>query len=36
MKISVITDPVFQDADPDIQGVKIPVQYWKIIAFIHD
>jgi len=36
MKISVFTGPYFHDDDPVIDGVKIPVAFWKIIAFIHD
>jgi endonuclease G len=37
MKISVFTGPYFDEAnDPVLYGVRIPVQFWKIIAFIHD
>jgi endonuclease G, mitochondrial len=36
MKISVITGPIFNDKDPVKYGVKIPVEFFKIIAFIHD
>jgi endonuclease G len=37
MKISVFTGPVFKDSsDPDYFGVKVPVWFWKVIAFIHD
>lgn len=36
MKISVITGPIFASNDPVKYGVKIPVQFFKIIAFIHD
>ncbi len=35
-KISVITGPFFSDNDPVKYGVKIPVGFWKVIAFIHD
>lgn len=36
MKISVLTGPVFKKSDPVRYGVKIPVTFWKVIAFIHD
>jgi len=36
MKISVITGPVFKSTDPTKYGIKIPVEFFKVIAFIHD
>lgn len=36
MRISVITGPVFTKDDPTKFGVRIPVEFFKIIAFIHD
>jgi endonuclease G len=36
MKITVITGPIFHDDDPVKFDVKIPVEFFKIIAFIHD
>lgn len=36
MKICVFTGPVFRANDPIRFGVKIPVKFWKVIAFIHD
>jgi endonuclease G len=36
MKISVFTGPYFDDSDPEMYGVRIPLAFWKIIAFIHD
>lgn len=36
MKICVITGPVFDPGDPVQYGVQVPVQFWKVIAFIHD
>jgi endonuclease G len=40
MRISVFTGPIFRDsganADPEYFGVKVPVEFWKIIAFKHD
>jgi endonuclease G, mitochondrial len=36
MKISVFTGPYFSKRDPVMYGVKIPLAFWKVIAFIHD
>jgi len=36
MRISVFTGPIFRSNDPPRFGVKIPVEFWKVIAFIHD
>lgn len=36
MKISVFTGPFFSNKDPEMFGVRIPLAFWKIIAFIHD
>jgi endonuclease G, mitochondrial len=36
MKISVITGPIFKKNDPTKYDVQIPVEFFKIIAFIHD
>jgi endonuclease G len=36
MKISVFTGPYFEDHDPEMYGVRIPLAFWKIIAFVHD
>lgn len=36
MRISVFTGPVFQESDPEFFGVKVPVEFWKVIAFRHD
>jgi len=35
-KISVFTGPYFGKNDPTMFGVRIPVKFWKVIAFIHD
>lgn len=35
-KISVFTGPYFAKNDPTMFGVRIPVKFWKIIAFVHD
>ncbi|MER8583172.1 DNA/RNA non-specific endonuclease [Mesorhizobium sp. M1423] len=36
MKISVFTGAYFAEADPEMYGVRIPLAFWKVIAFIHD
>ena len=36
MRISVFTGPYFRSDDPVIDGVAIPIAFWKIITFIHD
>jgi endonuclease G len=36
MKVSVITGPVFGNDDLEMFGVRIPSQFWKVIAFVHD
>lgn len=36
MKISVFTGPILRLDDPEEYGVKIPIRFWKVIAFIHD
>lgn len=36
MKISVFTGPILVAGDPTLFGVQIPVEFWKVIAFIHD
>ncbi|MER2266121.1 DNA/RNA non-specific endonuclease [Methylobacterium oxalidis] len=36
MRISVFTGPYFCRRDPTMHGVRIPLAFWKIIAFIHD
>lgn len=36
MRISVFTGPYFDPRDPTRDGVRIPVAFWKVIAFIHD
>jgi endonuclease G len=33
-RVSVITGPVFSRQDPILYGVKVPVRFWKIVAFL--
>lgn len=35
-RITVITGPFFRKDDPVKFGVRIPVEFWKLIIFIHD
>lgn len=35
-KINVFTGPFLSNADPEKFGIKIPVAFWKVIAFVHD
>jgi endonuclease G, mitochondrial len=36
MKVSVVTGPVFSEAAAVMFGVRIPSQFWKVIAFVHE
>ena len=36
MRISVFTGPFLTSQDPVRFGVKVPTEFWKVIAFIHD
>jgi DNA/RNA endonuclease G (NUC1) len=36
MRICVMTGPFFRKDDPVKFGVRIPVEFWKLIIFIHD
>lgn len=36
MRVCVFTGPIFRRSDPVRFGVKIPVSFWKVIAFVHD
>lgn len=36
MMISVFTGPFFTPGDPVKYGVRIPLDFWKVIAFIHE
>jgi endonuclease G len=36
MRLCVLTGPVLRPDDPVRFGVQIPLQFWKVIAFIHD
>ena len=35
-RISVFTGPYFTKNDPTMFGVRIPLKFWKVIAFVHD
>ncbi len=36
MKISVFTGPFLSEDDPVKFKVKVPVEFWKVIVFVHD
>jgi endonuclease G len=36
MRISVFTGPFLTSEDPIRFGVQVPIEFWKVIAFIHD
>ena len=36
MRISVFTGPFLTDQDPEMFGVRIPIEFWKVIVFVHD
>jgi endonuclease G, mitochondrial len=36
LRISVITGPILTDRDPVRFGARIPVEFWKVIAFVHE
>ncbi len=35
LKVTVITGPIFSEEDPVYYNVKVPVEFWKILAFTH-
>ncbi|MCC6163728.1 MAG: DNA/RNA non-specific endonuclease [Acidobacteria bacterium] len=35
-RISVMTGPILRDDDPVFENVAIPLEFWKVIAFVHD
>ena len=35
-KISVMTGPVLRDDDPIFEDVAVPIEFWKVIVFVHD
>jgi len=36
MKLSVFTGPVFADDDQAYRGIRLPQQFWKVVAFVRD
>ncbi|HEX8446754.1 MAG TPA: DNA/RNA non-specific endonuclease [Sphingomonas sp.] len=32
----VFTGPIFAESDPEYRGVRIPLAYWKVVAFLDD
>lgn len=35
-RVSVFTGPIFSDQDPERFGVKIPRDFWKVVAFVSE
>ncbi|MFE0653904.1 DNA/RNA non-specific endonuclease [Streptomyces sp. NPDC059534] len=35
-KLTVLTGPVLQDADPPYRGIQVPLRFWKVAAFVQD
>lgn len=35
-KLSVFTGPVLHDSDPPYRGIKVPLRFWKVAAFLQD
>ncbi|CAI4033570.1 hypothetical protein DNFV4_04011 [Nitrospira tepida] len=36
LKVTVFTGPILRDDDPEYRGVRLPREYWKVIAVISD
>jgi endonuclease G, mitochondrial len=36
LKVSVFTGPVFADDDDEYRGVKLPRQFWKVVAMVKE
>jgi endonuclease G len=36
LKVTVFTGPIFRDDDPEYRGVRLPREYWKVVAVISD
>jgi len=35
-KLAVFTGPVLEDSDPAYRGIKVPLRFWKVAAFIQN
>jgi endonuclease G len=35
-KLSVFNGPIFKDSDPVLQGIPIPMDYWKIVLWLNE
>ncbi|RDC62882.1 DNA/RNA non-specific endonuclease [Adhaeribacter pallidiroseus] len=36
IRVTVFSGPIFEDTDPEISSIKIPMKFWKIIVWIED
>lgn len=34
LRVSVLTGPVFRDDDPRYRGIRLPQQFWKVVAIV--
>lgn len=35
-KLTVFTGPVLEDSDPPYRGIRVPLRFWKVAAFMQD
>jgi endonuclease G, mitochondrial len=35
-RLVVLAGPVLEEADPPYRGIRIPLRFWKVVAFVHD
>ncbi|MGE3154240.1 MAG: DNA/RNA non-specific endonuclease [Nitrospiraceae bacterium] len=36
LRVTVFTGPIFRDDDPEYRGVRLPREYWKVVAVVSD
>ncbi|MGL6075766.1 MAG: DNA/RNA non-specific endonuclease [Fimbriiglobus sp.] len=35
-KLTVFTGPIYRDSDPEIRGVQVPLEFWKVAAAVDE
>ena len=35
-KLTVLTGPIYHESDPEIRGVQVPVEFWKVAAAVDE
>ncbi|MFD3534088.1 DNA/RNA non-specific endonuclease [Streptomyces sp. NPDC058664] len=35
-RLVVLTGPVLHDSDPPYRGIRVPMRFWKVVAFLQD